>query len=486
MESWRHAGSFRQRARNAERTTKQLHAISQHKVAVRTHEAIREFEESLRIAQEAAADVDDLPMDAEAGASHAHRWRRPAPTFQQPRDNGSDSERSVVHRVTRTLSDGALTGATTLHPGHPGSLEEKEALHAQRPPSPVHFYDYGGITLRPRSRLSQRRNKSGGPSRPKYRQGICGFYFPGPDCRQGPYGFSLLDPIHMPPRNWEEGRVPPERWDWDPSAWRPFTAEGHDRPRSSVTFLAQPELAKKPDVRPNRAIQTMSRAVGDTLCKRREEYFLEQVRHEQGVFEARWRDPMLDRVALTPQEDDSLEQRRTSMLVTARGTSQSVEDIATRIILGLEAALRENRGKLPHLFRAVNQGVIGVLEPSEFLEGLCRLKILERGELREDDIVEVMIAVDADFDGRINFSFLDRAIANAKQMRKQHSQGLETRLDETRPQTVPTYGKAAPVPIVKVDRIPKSLCNFEMSFDKFRKQQRELLLVHNETPTALH
>jgi hypothetical protein len=25
----------------------------------------------------AAADVDDLPMDAEASASHGHRWRRP-------------------------------------------------------------------------------------------------------------------------------------------------------------------------------------------------------------------------------------------------------------------------------------------------------------------------------------------------------------------------------------------------------------------------
>ncbi|CAE8631333.1 unnamed protein product, partial [Polarella glacialis] len=500
--SWRHAGSFRQRTRNAERTTKQLHAICRHKTSVRTHDAIREFEENLRISQEAAADVDDLPMDAEASASHGHRWRRPAHTFQQAaRDTGSDSERSngaFRPSLTRAQSDGTLKGlhrqasscSATWAAGapNPASLDEKEAVHSQRPPSPVRFYDYGGLSTRPRSRLSQCRNKSGGDSRPKYRQGICGFYFPGPDCRQGPYGFSMLDPILMPPRNWEQGMVPPERWAGDASEFRPFTAEGREKPRGNVTFLAEhtetPLL--KPEVRSAMYQDTKHRAVTASLAKKRDESYLEQVRYETGVWEGRWRDPMLDKNGLALLEDGSAGNQKST--AHSLENVEEVEGIATRIVLALDQALYEHRGKLGHLFKAVNRGVPGVLEPPEFLEGLLRLRIVDQGELTEENIIEVMSLIDPDFDGRVILDTLNRAIANSRSARKLITQasGLLSS-EEARPDSRhATYGKAAPVEMVKVDRMPKSLCNFEMSFEKFRKQQRELLTVHNETPTVAH
>eukprot|EP00913_Durusdinium_trenchii_P007054 g6636.t1 len=147
---WQTVSSVRQRARNAEIITKRLKEEVKHKLVKCTHDQISTFEEHARVLKE------------------GH-------------------------------------GATGQEFGRPS-----EVLHAYRPPSPLHLYDYGSITVRPRSQQQQVRNRGGEASRPAYRQEFCGVYFPGPE-------------------SWVKSQHPPDRYR-DTADLRPRTAEGRDRP----------------------------------------------------------------------------------------------------------------------------------------------------------------------------------------------------------------------------------------------------------------
>merc|ERR1719293_617042 len=132
-----------------------------------------------------------------------------------------------------------------------------------RPPSPLGMYNYGSISSRPRSLLAQR----GKPS--------CGFYFPGAGLRQGPYGFSMIEPIHMTQHNWAESASLPTRWAGDAGDARPAQPGKHQaRSHRDAPTLSQ-------TVRPSRAHDLRARRVFDVLDRRREETFLEKIVFER-------------------------------------------------------------------------------------------------------------------------------------------------------------------------------------------------------------
>mmetsp|Transcript_46257 Transcript_46257/g.83341 ORF Transcript_46257/g.83341 Transcript_46257/m.83341 type:complete len:480 (+) Transcript_46257:103-1542(+) len=466
MDSWRRHGSFRQRKKNAESTTKLLKAASKHKVAIRTHEAIRQFEENLKRVQDAQSGYDDIPFD---DPTH-RRYHHITHSKMHNADNASDSS-SVQNRMVRTMSD---TLAKGLH------LDRHETLHAERPPSPLHMYDYGVISVRPRSHLHQRCEQSGEPARPKYRQEICGHYFPGPDLRQGPYGSSLLDPILLPPRHWEATKSPPHRWAGDPSELRPATADGWDRrerPRSvgsPIGLVSSP--SGQAEVKVSRCEKYRARIHADALGKRRDEAFLENVRFEHGVYEGRWKDPLLDSMGLALAEPELPVEHKAWTAKLAEQSEDDDGDLASHILQGIEDAMRIHRGKIPHLFRFVNRGVIGVLQPEEFLEGLQRLEIVEPGRVNHQDIIDVMRKIDPDFDGRVNFPALTKAIAKSKSIRFEAAEKSQEEIDPEEDVESMAYGKHAPVASVSIRKVD-SICNFENSFDKFQTQQRQLIAL---------
>jgi len=442
--------------------TRLLKAASKHDVAIRTHDAIREFEENLKRVQDAQSGFDDIPFDD----GTRRRWHHHTPSKTQPADNLSDAS-SVQHRMVRTMSD---TLAKGLH------LDRHEALHAERPPSPLHMYDYGGISVRPRSRLHQTLEKAGEPARPKYRQEICGHYFPGPDCRHGPYGSSLLDPILMPPRHWESSNVPPDRWVGDPSDLRPPTADGWDRrerPRSQGMVSSPSGQA---EVKVSRGSQHRERAIAYSLGKRRDEAFLENVRFEHGVYEGRWRDPMLESLGLALAEPDLPAEHQAWTSKLAEQGEEDDGDLALCIIQGLEATMLDRKGKLSHLFRFENRGVMGTLQPSEFLEGLQRLEILEPGHVGCQDIIDAMRKIDPDFDGRINLPALTNAIVKSKSIRRkvQAARAEQDQDEGEEDAELLPYGKHAPVAAVTIAKMD-SICNSQVSFEKFQHQQRQLV-----------
>mmetsp|Transcript_72901 Transcript_72901/g.204757 ORF Transcript_72901/g.204757 Transcript_72901/m.204757 type:complete len:503 (+) Transcript_72901:45-1553(+) len=496
---YRRVGSFRQRARNAERTTRQMKEHRLHCAAARTHDAIKEFEEHLRKTQESA--VDDLPMDAEAGhlREHSRRFtydksdkafasdsslgRRRGLIEAHPKDNCSDGTSSVagmtqtMTQMMQTRSQPELSRSDCRH----GPGPDVDTRYDQRPPSPLGFYDYGVISSRPRSILAQRSKEAGEPARPAYRHNSVGFYFPGAEFRQGPYGFSMLDPIHMMPKSWAPPKMTPHRWPRDPGDMRPATTEGqsHRHRRSRTGGASSSDIVRSTGAHDRRTALAFHAA-----DKANEELQLERVRFEQGVFEGRWRDPLHDPVVSMHALGPAHPSRVDFLADEVSDDRPRAKKAASKLLFGVEVALRESRGNLRRLFASVNSGTPGVLEPHEFLRALVKVGVLEEDELTPEGIIEAMAYVDPSFDGRINFTMLEHAVAAARDVHRQRLRDAERQAQHRVHRLTNSYHDSLPVDVVKVERQPKSLFDFERAFERFRKQQRDLLAHHGETHQA--
>mmetsp|Transcript_4042 Transcript_4042/g.12047 ORF Transcript_4042/g.12047 Transcript_4042/m.12047 type:complete len:458 (+) Transcript_4042:254-1627(+) len=451
MTSWQTTGSFRERARNSERATQQLGEQRRRHAAVRTQEALQKFEEHLVAEQEALLkDFDDLPAEAEG----------------MMRSRAVAREDAFVHRTFSTADVPRAQSQPQLHPG----FERDPTM--KKPPSPLTFHDYGCVSIKPRSTFAQHRRRLGEPTRPKHRQSSCGFYFPGTELKQGPYGFSMVDPCLMPPRSWADCGAVPTRWSDERSDARPLESQalGLKRNRSAGPTTS-------PTVRTTAAHSQRAQRAFQVMDKHREEAVLEHARFENGVFEGRWRDPLLETKGQLP-EPAPLECH--DWLSMPEGELSDRQRLASRIVFGLFDAMRSFRGSLTALFAAESRGGPGVLEPAEFLHGLVRLGVLKQREVTLDRLVQAIPVIDQSSDGRVRLPAAARAVAVARAVRKKQQHATE-QLHQQRQVFLSTkYSESLPVDVVKLDKEPKSLYNFERSMEKFRSQQRALLVQHNE------
>jgi len=450
---WRRTGDFKQRERGAVRATQKRAVLQRVRAAAQTHQAIDRFEEVLQYEQEKQnRDIDDLPMEADAksfGNSH--------------RSLGATGRGSNDHDgLDRSHSDSRF---------RTGPIESDTCV--MRPPSPLGMYDYGRLSLKPRSTFAQHKQRMGDSTRPPHRQTTCGFYFPGPQFKQGPYGFSMLDPCLLAPRAWPTRKgYPPTRHDNDPGDLRPLLTEEVGHRRNHVDAPAISDIVRTTRAHSERALMSFK-----NCDKNREEKLLEQVRFEKGMYEGKFRDPMFETGKL-PEERP---QEKHDWLAADHEDMHSTQQLSARILFGLQQCLRTSRGKITRLFQAENRaGPQGVLEPEEFLAGLVRLGVVEDGELSVDYIVEALSIIDPSFDGRVNLPVLQRAVNAAHKVVGQRIQEAQQVERQFQSKLSTSYGESLPVEIVKVDRESRSLFNFEQSFEKFRSQQRELLASHNE------
>lgn len=197
MRSFHRNGTHADRARKSQKITQITHAQRRKVVAEKTHGMIRDFETHLRSFQTAAAadaDEDNLPLDASA--------RTMRQTLASSFDAHSDSSDSPRLTQSQKMTMHKSASDSRVIRGH--QLNESDHLHSKRPPSPLGIYNYGSVSLKPRTALAQmKRNRDGEDDAPRRAQTSHGFYFPGPDYKQGPYGFSLQDPILLGNRSWE-------------------------------------------------------------------------------------------------------------------------------------------------------------------------------------------------------------------------------------------------------------------------------------------
>lgn len=458
---WRRSGDFRQRERRAERATVRFAAQKQGRAAAQTHEAIERFEEVLKYEQEKQnRDIDDLPPEADAG-SYVNTYRSLG-TYGSTSRTDSDHDRTY-DSLMRSHSDPQVRAVP---------IDNDPCM--MRPPSPLTYYDYGHLTVRPRSVFAQHKQRKGESTRAKFRQTSCGFYFPGPQYKQGPYGFSMLDPCLLAPRAWPTMKgQPPDRQENDPGDVRPLATEdlGHKRNRIEAPVISD-------IVRTNKAHSQRALVANRHVDKNREEKLLEQVRFEKGMYEGKWRDPMLETKGQLPEEAP---EERHDWLGTEKEEQHSMQQLGSRILFGLQSYIRDRRGRINDLLKAENRsGPTGVLEPKEFLAGLVRLSIVEDGELSEDDVVHAMTSIDPNFDGRVYLPIIARAVNTAHKVQGQRTQATQQLERQHQAKLSTSYSESLPVEVVKVDRESRSLFNFERSFQRFLTQQRTLLAHHNE------
>lgn len=463
-------GSFRLRARISERATVKGHEEKRTQARVQTQLALAKFEEHLATQDAAQFELyDDLDeasalQAATRSSASRSRGRTESGIFRDSR--GLSHTDPLETPAQRSLSEARLPSPSP---------------HAKRPPSPLSMYDYGCVSLKPRSTFAQHRHRHGETTRPEHRSTSCGFYFPGPNYERGPYGFSMLDPVLMPPRHWVLSPQAPDRWRGDAADSRPSAVQelavGRDRASGPVG---------SPQVRMTAAHTARSKLAFQHLDKRREEAVLEQARFENGVYEGRWRDPLLDRNGELPEASPAEEHSWVSMPVEDLKPAQVK---ALKILYGIDTAVKQSMGRFADLFAAENSGPRGVLEVHEFLHGLLRLSVVSEGELAPDDLREIMSHVDPAFDGRVNLPVIARAIAAVRRMKEppppkfsgeQSLQDWRASVAEMRAKKDgQTYGEAAPVEVIRLN-YKAGLYNFGKSFEKFRAQQKALLGHHAE------
>jgi len=290
MRSLYRSGTSRDRAIKSHQITQLVQMQRRKLTAVHTYDAINSFEEHLRTLEE--PEVDDLPLDATASNFKGDK------TLIVP-DNASDSSDSPrtphAQRMMRSQSDSHMIHDHTS--GRPHMLDDSDDhLHARRPPSPCAFYDYGCINQKPKSALSQQKEQQrsyaagGRPKSAQRSSSSSGCYFPGPDYRQGPYGFSMQDPILMPPRNWETGRVPLSS-DQKANTQRPRHVRGSANDGGiKQAFVSKPTVPS--GVRSTRGQDLKLQRVFQKMDNDQEEAGLEQTRFEDGNFGGRWCHPV--------------------------------------------------------------------------------------------------------------------------------------------------------------------------------------------------
>jgi hypothetical protein len=321
--------------------------------------------------------------------------------------------------------------------------------------------------------FGQHRQQNGESVRPKHRHTSCGFYSPGPQFKQGPYGFSVVDPCLMPPTVWQGSKSPSHRTAGDAGDMRPLVSEefGHKRSRKQDPVTSD-------IVRATGGHTRRAQRLFHCLDNKREEAVLEQARFEQGVFEGKWRNPLLD----TPHIDEHPPEQHDWIELSLEEMTPS-QQTAAYLLFRIERVSYKTRGRLAQLFVDKNGGHPGVLEPEEFISGLIKLRVCQTGELKTPQVISIMSTIDPGFNGRVNLPTLSRAVNTARGIRMQREQANDALLKQRQVKLSTSYSESIPVDVIKVDRYESSLLNFNRSFQKFLTQQRGLLEHHNE---ALH
>jgi len=494
MQKLARTGDSKERARRADRASRQLRECTKKKIAADAYSRMDDFDKHLKAhfqsTRKEEENLEDLPIGAEAGATL--NFVSTSGDKDNASDDSSVEEKSLAFTGsvtwTKSASEATLRSRMLLH-SQTGiaSIEEAEK-NARRPPSPLAFYDYGVINHpKPKSAWAQRREHVGHQTRmPERAATSCGFYFPGPDFKQGPYGAHMLDPILMPPRCWEPSREAPDKY-------VDYIRTNEARPSNTAdtifqrrnNFAARPASAKC--VRATRAHLMKSQHINANLEHERENANLEKLLHENGTCEGKWHDPRLDpKKTHAPWKHPPAIDHPTGDHSWIARAGNEAENLASSIIFGIQRALRENRSTLPRLFHAFTHGqnalAQGVLRVEDFMEGLVRLHVLDTVKVATKVLMDAMSVIDPMFDGYVYFPPLREALRAAdafKRHERDGSSSASATCSGRRADATAVYSDSLRMDVVKVCE-GKTLNDFERMSAKFRNQQVELLEQHGE------
>eukprot|EP00438_Fugacium_kawagutii_P018626 Skav224572 [mRNA] locus=scaffold246:22249:40689:+ [translate_table: standard] len=453
MQVWQTVSSVRQRARNAERITKKLQEEVHQRFVKRTYEEMGAFDEHARtlkdrstgceLCQEKAA-REEAEEEAELvrlseGWSRARAVQLESSWATWDAGKAEGSAPALLTRVAERRS-GQLAATLAENSSETSSIKRLGLINGQ---------------------WDTAEGSEMGPA------GTC--ISSAEEFKQGPYGSTLQDPILMPPMHWvksSQHTSPPERYMNDAADLRPRTAEGRDRPLLLGRCGRMGAMVGQFDGRFANPLQKNSGWPNEEMINEVNEIGAESAQHTEKVPRLAW---------------------------DMQGSFSGLTSLAKHIFLSLHSVMRKRRANLKHLFKYVNHGIPGILEPHEFLEGLQRLGIVEKGQCSPQEMADLMHDLDPNFDGRVALSEVNRcvqatrAICAAAAWSKSFQEppqptggakegslapataGEDELLVERSPKphaTVPFQ-----VEKVTVERQPKSLWDFECTFEEPRVQR---------------
>mmetsp|Transcript_57666 Transcript_57666/g.122684 ORF Transcript_57666/g.122684 Transcript_57666/m.122684 type:complete len:468 (+) Transcript_57666:296-1699(+) len=461
-------GSFRQRSRARETATQQLNQSRSNQVASQTLRALDKFEERLdHMRQQQLQEYEGLEEATARSLS--------------PLRNSTKLDAKTTGRLGLSHGHNSIALQQSSHSAGDLRVPSRQQAIAFRPPSPLSFYDYGCISLKARSVFAQHQKQRDADPRPEHRRSRPGFYVPGSRYGHGTYGFSLVDPVLLPPRNWTGPSNISDRSRGDAADLRPLAAYALSTKRDRATNPSVPTM-----VRSNIAHDRRAQMAFKHLDKRREEAVVEQARFENGMFEGKWRDPMLDLPPGVLPEASPSENHAWLELPLAKMDSDQV--MALRLLYNINSAMRHSITRFSDLFAKENSGPKGVLELEEFLSGLLRLGVYAHDEVTMPRLRRVVSVIDTGFDGRVNLPAIQRAVVAVRNLQEEpppmgaNLSDME-RWGEKRfappPEKGGDYGGVAPVDAIRLN-YNHGIFKFQHTFDKFKAQQKELLSHHNE------
>eukprot|EP00931_Biecheleriopsis_adriatica_P108258 TRINITY_DN82588_c0_g1_i1.p1 TRINITY_DN82588_c0_g1~~TRINITY_DN82588_c0_g1_i1.p1 ORF type:complete len:429 (-),score=72.18 TRINITY_DN82588_c0_g1_i1:103-1206(-) len=298
--------------------------------------------------------------------------------------------------------------------------------------------------------------------------------------KHGVYGDKLQDPCLLSPKRSQEPIVRgPDSGDMRPLAAQELQV-GRHKPRN--------DIAAPSTVRANTAFEQRARLHHNTLHKRREEAVIEHARFESGVFDGCWRDPLLDSKGALPEPGpaEDHEWMGTAALDYMVGREDELclsegRHAALRLVVGLDMALRQAKSRLSDIFNAENSGPKCQFEPTEFLQGLVRLKVLSTAGFDEETLCQAMSVIDPSFDGHISLPVLSRAL-KAVRACISPSRRVSSKMSFTTCSGEKDHGEeicpTTKVPKIRVEWQEDSISSFQKSFTKFKSQQKQLLDQH--------
>lgn len=468
MSSWA-STSLRHRSRNCDTATQQVRDQSRRRIAEQTLQTLNSFEEKLTAEKEALVKaMEDIPDEAEAAPRHRSH-------LGSSQNMGHSSSQTQLQQQLASAAIIATEADTPLQRSFSDShLPEGFEKNARRPPSPLGLYDYGCISLRSRSLAAQRQQRR--PGHESQTAAGRGFYFPGAHYQQGSYGFSLLEPILM--RSKPSNPVPPSvRWSDGPSDARPLASEviGLRRTRAHGPVIS-------PQLRSSNAHTLRAKNAFSALDHTSAEAYFEHKRFQNGTSGGTWRGPELDADAQLPVKDPS---EHSNWIWVPEDQKTPAQKRAADILFRLEARLRENRCRVKDLFASENKGIPGVLRPEEFLESLEKHRIIAKGEMAMEDLIDFCHIMDPDFVGLVTVPAAGRALqaARAVRRRRETEEARERRARQVKLST--TYTDYLPAEAVRVEAVPASLLDFNRARERFGKQQKQLLAFHDEFGPSL-
>jgi len=252
------------------------------------------------------------------------------------------------------------------------------------------------------------------------------------------------------------------------------------------SYASRPVIADP--VRTTRAHTVRSQAVFANMEFNRNMANLDHMLYESGTFEGKFHDPMANKRENSSQ---GFEKARVPLGMT-RGQEHSwlmkgkemneAEQLAAHILYSILREMSEQHSTLPALFKFVSyRGPHGAMMLEDFTEGLVRAHVLsDVDDISHKAMLNAMSVIDPQFDGCVYFPALKEAIRAVEEFERGKDSSPTSAKLTGRSRHVAQYSDSLPVDIVKVDKKPKSLFDYQKQAEKFRSQQMELLARHGE------